>query len=143
MQGALDEKPYLRGRPVLGRLSVALSRKVIAIIDDDTAVLDGMSSLIETLGYRTEVYSSGEEFINAAPKSDAACLLIDIHLGDITGFELIRHVATMGPLLPVIFMTGAKDAALRKEAIYFGAVACLLKPFPARQLAQAITDAIG
>jgi FixJ family two-component response regulator len=122
---------------------VAFSRKVIAIIDDDAAVRDAMTNLVQSLGYSTEVYGSGEDFINAAPNSEADCLLVDIQLGDITGFELIRHLLTMGLLLPVIFMTGSQDSTLRKEAAGFGAVACLLKPFPTSDLIQAFADAIG
>ena len=122
---------------------MAYGQKVVAIIDDEPAVRDSLATLIKSLGYRAEVYGSGEEFIKAALSSEAGCLLVDIHLGDITGFELIRHILSMGLLLPVVFMTGSQEAGLRKEAGDFGCVAFLLKPFPASDLAEVIEEAIG
>jgi len=122
---------------------MTICRKVIAIIDDDRAVRDGMADLVAALGYRTEVYSSAEEFIEAAMKSEASCLLVDIQLGDITGVELARQLLVMGLTFPVIFMTGSQDAMFQKQATEIGCVAYLLKPFPANQLVKAITEAIG
>ena len=122
---------------------MAISRKVIAIIDDHPAMREGMAALVASLGYRAEVYSSGEEFIDAAMKSEAGCLLVDIELGDITGVELVRHLSAMGLTFPVIFMTGSRDATVKKQATEFGCVAYLLKPFPTDQLLEAISEAIG
>src|SRR6185503_5358576 len=104
---------------------------------------EGMAALVASLGYRAEVYSSGEEFIDAAMKSEAGCLLVDIELGDITGVELVRHLSAMGLTFPVIFMTGSRDATVKKQATEFGCVAYLLKPFPTDQLLEAISEAIG
>jgi FixJ family two-component response regulator len=122
---------------------MTICRKVIAIIDDDPAIRDGLSNLITALGYQAEVYSSGEEFIDVAMKSAARCLLVDIQLGDTTGVELASHLLAMGLTFPVIFMTGSRDDMIRKRAIDFGCVAYLLKPFPANQLVKAISEAIG
>ena len=122
---------------------MATGQKVIAIIDDHAAIRDAMAALVRTLGYRTEVYSSGEEFIEAAMKSEASCLLVDIELGDITGVELVRHLSDMGLTFPVIFMTGSQDALIRKQATEVGSVAYLLKPFPTNHLVEAINEAIG
>jgi len=76
---------------------------------------EGMAALVASLGYRAEVYSSGEEFIDAAMKSEAGCLLVDIELGDITGVELVRHLSAMGLTFPVIFMTGSRDATVKNR----------------------------
>ena len=122
---------------------MTVRRKVVAIIDDDSLIRDGVANLVAALGYRTETYSSGEGFIDAAIKSEAGCLLVDIQLGDLTGVELARHLLAMGLTFPVIFMTGSHDEITRKQATEFGCVAYLLKPFPADQLVNAITEAIG
>jgi FixJ family two-component response regulator len=122
---------------------VTSRRKVVAIIDDDSSIRDGVATLVAALGYRTETYSSGEGFIDAATKSEAGCLLVDIQLGDLSGVELARHLSAMGLTFPVIFMTGSQDETVRKQATEFGCVAYLLKPFPTDQLINAITEAIG
>ena len=122
---------------------MTIRRKVVAIIDDDLSIRDGVARLVAALGYRTEVYSSGEEFIDAAIKSEASCLLDDIQLGDLSGAELARHLSAMGLTFPVVFMTGSRDEIVRKQAIEFGCIAYLLKPFHTDQLVNAITEAIG
>jgi FixJ family two-component response regulator len=122
---------------------MAVSQKVIAIIDDHDSILSAMESLVRSLGYGTEVYNSGEGFIEGAMKSEASCLLVDVELGDITGVELVRHLSAMGLTFPTIFMTGSQDATARKQATDFGCVAYLLKPFPANQLVDALREAIG
>jgi FixJ family two-component response regulator len=122
---------------------VAKGRKVIAIIDNDVSMREGLGLLLTSLGYLIEVYSSGEEFIDAAMKSEAGCLLIDIQLGDVTGVELGRHLLTLGLTFPIIFMTASQDPIFRKQAAEFGCIAYLQKPFPPNQFVKAITEAIG
>jgi FixJ family two-component response regulator len=122
---------------------MAIRRKVVAIIDDNSMIREGVAALVAAMGYRTETYSSGEGFIDAAIKSEAGCLLVDIELGDLSGVELARHLSAMGLTFPVIFMTGSRDEIVRKQANEFGCVAYLLKPFPADQLVNAIAEAIG
>jgi FixJ family two-component response regulator len=96
-----------------------------------------------TVGYRTETYASGEEFITTAWSSEADCLVVDIQIGDITGVELGRHLEEIDLIFPIIFMTGSQSEAYRKQAVEFGCAACLTKPFPYDQLVEAITRAIG
>ena len=118
-------------------------RNVVAVIDDDSAVLEAMHSLLSARGYQTELYASAEQFVDVALKSKAACLLVDVQLGDISGIELGRHLVAIGLTFPIIFMTGSPDDALQKQAMDFGCVAYLHKPFSEDRLIQAITRAIG
>jgi FixJ family two-component response regulator len=122
---------------------VATIGKVIAVIDDDEALLEALGRLLSSLGFQTELYGSAEAFIAAATRSEAACLIVDIQLGDITGVELGRHLSAIGFTFPIIFMTGSDDRMARNQAIEFGCVAYLKKPFPVEQLEAAITEAIG
>jgi FixJ family two-component response regulator len=122
---------------------VSTAKKVIAVIDDDEVMLEALEQLISALGYETELYASAEAFINAATKSEAVCLVVDICLGDITGIELNRQLSAMGFTFPIIFMTGSDDNCVRIKAMELGCIAFLHKPFPANEIAKAITDAIG
>ena len=122
---------------------MAIGQKVIAVIDDDASIRDAMSALVVSLGFRAEVYSSGQAFIDAVRKSEASCLLVDIHLGDITGVELVHYLSTMGFTYAVIFMTPSESPVVRKQAAEVGPVAYLLKPFPINHLVKAINEAIG
>jgi FixJ family two-component response regulator len=122
---------------------MATERNVVAIIDDDPGMRQALQNLLCAYGYRTEVYASAEEFIRAAITTEASCLVVDIELGDISGVELGRHLAETGFTFPIIFMTGSLEETHRRQAVDLRCVAYLNKPFPADQLTEAITKAVG
>lgn len=116
---------------------------VIAVIDDDSAVRAAIAALVASKGYRTEVYESAEEFIANVARCEATCLIVDVHLGDLTGIELGRHLASLGYTFPMIFMTGADDNMLQKQAMAFGCIAFFRKPIASDRLMGAIAEAVG
>ena len=120
---------------------MATSRNVVAIVDDDPGMCQALESMLCAFGYRTELYASAEEFLRAAKTTEAACLLVDIQLGDISGIELGRHLSATGFEFPIIFMTGSVEETHRRQAMDHGCVAYLQKPFPAKQLVEAILKA--
>jgi FixJ family two-component response regulator len=99
--------------------------------------------MLSSWGYLTELYASAEEFLSAAATSEAACVVIDINLGDISGVDLAIRLAAMGFKVPVIIITESQDEHHRQRAMDFGSSAFLLKPFPADLLSEAIRKAIG
>ena len=118
-------------------------QKVIAVTDDDAAIRTALHRLLTGSGYSTELYASTEEFLNAAATSKADCLIIDINLGATTGVELGRRLSALGYKLPIIFMTAHDNNVLRAQALRFGCVAYLYKPFPSQQLLNAINRALS
>jgi DNA-binding NtrC family response regulator len=90
-----------------------VQQTTVAIIDDDPGMLSATASLLSAFGYGTETFGSGEEFLNVAATSAATCLLVDIKVGRISGLDLVRRLAAAGFKLPVIFMTGGADEAIR------------------------------
>jgi FixJ family two-component response regulator len=116
---------------------------VISVVVDDPGILQTIALMLSSWGYLTELYASAEEFLSAAATSEAACIIIDIHLGDISGVDLAIRLAAMGFKVPVIFITESQDEQHRQWAMDFGCTAYLLKPFPADQLSEAIRKAIG
>lgn len=122
---------------------MSAAKTIIAVIDDDELVREALERLLSSLGYQTELYSSAETFIEAAIRSKAACLIIDIMLGDITGIELGRQLFAMGFTFPVIFMTGSDGALVREQAMELGCIAFFQKPFSTHELEAAITEAIA
>jgi two-component system response regulator FixJ len=93
---------------------------VVVIIDDDDLVRQTVAHLISSEGYRTEVYASAEDFIERVMESEASCLLADVHLENLSGIELTRHLSWLGLVLPVILMTGDDDQTLRQQAMELG-----------------------
>ena len=116
---------------------------VVAVIDDDSAVRAAIAALVASNGYRTEVYSSAEEFLTRLTRSEAACLVVDVQLADLTGIELGRHLASLGYTFPMIFVTSADDRGSQEQAIAFGCIAYLRKPIASDRLLDAIVEAIG
>jgi FixJ family two-component response regulator len=119
-----------------------LQKKVIAVVEDDAGIRRALEGLLTCWGYGVELYASAEEFIHAAISSAAACLLVDIQLGDVSGVELGRHLSSSGLSFPIIFMTGSQDEIIRRQAVDFGCIAYLSKPLQTKQLQEAIDLAI-
>ena len=118
---------------------MATQRKIVAIVDDDTSMRVGLDRLLQARGFGTEVFASAEAFLDAASAAD--CLLLDINLTGMSGFDLRRRLSSAGSRLPVIFMTAFDDEATRHHAANLGCVAYLRKPFAGQLLIDAIADA--
>jgi FixJ family two-component response regulator len=115
---------------------------IVAIVDDDPGMREALDQLLSSFGYVAELYASAEEFLHAAATSAAACLVVDVQLGDITGVEMGRQLAAGGFSFPIIFITGSTDVAFKRQAMDLGCVVYLQKPFPFDRLSEAIVTAI-
>jgi FixJ family two-component response regulator len=114
----------------------------VAVVDDDPSMLKAAADLMEARGFSTSLFTSAEEFLDSGEAAYVDCLLLDIHLGSLSGIELRQQLSVSQPGLPVIFMTALDDEAIRQQALRVGCVACLRKPFPARELIDAIERAV-
>jgi FixJ family two-component response regulator len=101
--------------------------RVIGIVDDNPDVRDALADLLSTFGYRTETFGSAQEFLAAARTTEAECLVIDIHLGDVSGLELALRLKEAGCRLPVIFITVSSSDDLRRQALDIGCAAYINK----------------
>jgi FixJ family two-component response regulator len=112
--------------------------RTIAVIDDNPSMLTGLYRLLSAHGFRVLTFASAELFLESCATCEADCLVLDIHLGGISGIDLQRRLTSSGTDLPVIFMTAIDDPATRQEAFDAGCVAYLCKPFLANLLINAI-----
>src|SRR6476469_3269602 len=80
-------------------------RKIVAVVDDDPSMLNAAESLLDAQGFATMVFASAEEFLDSGAATQVDCLLLDIHLGGVSGIELRRRLKDSRSTLPVIFMT--------------------------------------
>jgi FixJ family two-component response regulator len=116
-------------------------RTIVAVVDDDPSMLKAAADLLDAQGYSASLFDSAEEFLASGQAGRADCILLDIHLGGLSGIDLRQQLKASNPTLPVIFMTALDDETIRQQALRVGCVACLRKPFPARQLIDAIEKA--
>ena len=115
---------------------------VVCIVDDDESVRKALSRLIGSLGLRAEAYASPEEFLGRAVDDEIACLLLDIQLPGMDGFELRDRTVAAGLDSPVIFITAHPDET-DARARAAGGSALLRKPFVDCDLVAALRQAIG
>ena len=118
-----------------------MTQHEVAVIDNDLGVLKALNRLLTAHGFVVHVFDSAEAFLDSAASATASCLVLDIHLDGMSGFELRRELAKAGSALPAIFMTAYDSPVSKQEALEVGCAAYLLKPFAASVLIKAIEEA--
>jgi FixJ family two-component response regulator len=116
---------------------------IVAVVENDAALLQALERLLRVSGYTPELYSSAEAFLDRYSDKEVRCLVLDINLDGISGIELQRTLAMAGNAPPIIFITGHDDDHDRRQALKMGCIAFLEKPFESRALLQAITNAMA
>jgi two-component system response regulator FixJ len=109
-------------------------RRLVGVVDDDAAVRDSLRFLLEAANFLVVTFHSAGQFLAAPGHDDLACLLLDHHMPEMTGLELLRQLRRMRPLLPVALMTGSPSAQLARQALELGAAVVLEKPLAEQAL---------
>ena len=101
----------------------------VYIVDDDEAVRDSLSFLLESKGYVIKSFSSALDFLAAAPALPIGCLIVDIRMPAIDGLELQERLKAGALGFPMIVITGHADVPLAVRAMKAGAIDFIQKPF--------------
>jgi FixJ family two-component response regulator len=117
--------------------------EIIHVIDDDPMIRGALGSLFRSVGLQYKAYASGPEFLDASVPTTGGCLLLDIRLPGINGFDLHLEIARRGIRLPVVFMTGHGDIPMSVRGMKAGAVDFLPKPFRDQDLLDAVNLALA
>jgi len=115
----------------------------VFVVDDDVSVCVALSRVIRAAGLHVETFGTAAECLNADRLKDADCLVLDVHLPDLSGLELQAHLTELGLELPIVFITGRGDIPMSVRAMKAGALEFLTKPFDNRQLLDAIEQGIA
>jgi DNA-binding NtrC family response regulator len=115
----------------------------IYVVDDDRSVLEAVGSLIRSAGLSVTTFASAREMLASLRKELPSCLVLDIQLPDINGFELQQELARKDIQIPIIFLTGHGDIPMSVRAIKAGALEFLTKPFDDEYLLETIREAIA
>jgi FixJ family two-component response regulator len=116
--------------------------RTIAVVDDNPSMLQGLNRLLSAHGFRVQAFASAELFLDGIEKCEVDCLILDVHLGGMSGIDLQRQLISMDRDLPVIVMTAIDNETTREAAFNAGCIAYLKKPFLAKLLIDAINSAI-
>jgi len=115
----------------------------VFVVDDDVTICVALSRLIRTAGLHVETFGTAAECLSDDRLKDADCLVLDVHLPDLSGLELQAKLTELGLELPIVFITGRGDIPMSVRAMKAGAVEFLTKPFDNQQLLEAIEQAIA
>jgi FixJ family two-component response regulator len=122
-------------------LMAAPTVHTIVGVDDDFRVRESPESLIESAGLTSFVFPSAEEFLRSGKLAEASCLITDVRMPGMDGLELQLRVRLERPNLPLIFVSGHFNEAIRREALAGGAFALIGKPFDPVDLLEAVHQA--
>ena len=115
---------------------------IVYVVDDDLAVREALSSVIRSVNLRVATFASAEEFLLHTRPDVPSCLVLDVQLPEISGFDLLRRLEEAVALLPVIFITGHGTIPMSVRAMKAGALEFLTKPFQEADLLAAIAQAL-
>jgi|LGVF01.1.fsa_nt_gb FixJ family two-component response regulator len=115
----------------------------IHIIDDDPSMLEYLSSLVQTINYKSKTYSSASDFLNTYADDGLGCLVLDMRLPGISGLELQQQLAGHNIDLPVIMISGFGDVSTAVKAMKAGVLDFLEKPFKGQDLLDLIQNAVS
>ena len=119
-----------------------IENKQIFIVDDDESVCRSLKVLLVTYGFTVDTFSSAEEFFHAVSNSVPGCLLLDIHMQGMGGWEALQHLLATGSSRPVIIVSADKNGELNEKALKAGAAGFLQKPFNDQALVNLIKVAV-
>ena len=115
---------------------------LVVIVDDDSSVRRALSRLLRMAGLRVALFASAADLLADMPAAPA-CLVLDIHLGGMSGLDLLARFRAEGNTIPVLIITAHDDPSSRELATKAGFVAYLRKPFKPPEFLRAVFRAIN
>ena len=119
-----------------------MQRAFVSVVDDDESVRGSLPRLLKELGFEGRAFSSGKEFLSSDCVDSTQCLILDVTMPEMNGFDVQRELRLRGWKIPIIFITASEDEAVRAKAFDQGAAGFLFKPFSDTMLLSAIETAL-
>ncbi len=120
----------------------AIARSLITVVDDDESIRESLLDLLREFGFAARVFASAEEFLASDCIGETRCLILDIAMAGMSGPDLLRELKLRRLQIPIVFITGQRDEAVRHQVFEQGAVECLFKPFSDTALLAAINSGL-
>jgi FixJ family two-component response regulator len=116
---------------------------LLAVVDDDADVRVALTRLVSSAGFAVETYASGAEFLHSIQDHQPDCVVLDLHMPEMSGFDVQGALTDAHAAIPVVVITGHDTPESRARAVQLGAKAYLCKPVDDNALLAAIGTAIG
>lgn len=115
---------------------------LVSVVDDDASLRRSVRNLLSSAGLRVETFGSAEAFLASDHVADTGCVVVDLRMPGMSGFDLIDRLDERAVRVPVIVLTAHDDATARRQAYDAGAAGFLGKPFHGDVLLEAIRNAL-
>jgi len=116
---------------------------MISIVDDDQSFRDSMRRLVKSLGYSAAAFASAAEFLASPRFAVTECLVADIHMPEMSGVELYRHLVETGRRMPTILVTAYPDDRVQEQMLSEGVRCYLRKPLEEAVLIDCLRSAVA
>jgi FixJ family two-component response regulator len=118
------------------------SASLVSVVEDDQFFRESMRRLMRSLGYDVAAFPSAADFLASPRLAETVCLIADVHMPKMTGFELHEHLIEAGYAIPTILVTAYPDDVDRTRALNDGVVGYLRKPLDERHLIRCLRAAL-
>src|SRR3982074_1309106 len=116
--------------------------QIVSIVDDDESLRRSLRNLLGSVGFRVETFASAEAFLQSIHQEQTGCLVLDLPMPGMDGFDLRRHLSGTGSRIPTVILTAHGDDEARERSLQAGAVAFLSKPLNGHDLPHAARTAL-
>jgi FixJ family two-component response regulator len=117
--------------------------RLLAVVDDDADVRVALTRLVSSAGFTVETFASGAEFLHSIEDHEPDCVVLDLHMPEMSGFDVQGALASAHAAVPVVIITGHDTPESRVRAVQLGAKGYLCKPVNDEALLAAIGSAIS
>ena len=118
------------------------SPPLIAVVDDEASVRRALGRLLRAAGFESRPFASGREFLDACRKEPPDCVLLDMHMPEMSGLEVLKRMNASGLFLPMVLITADDESGRCQRLLDEGAVSWLRKPLDGPQLIQCVEHAV-
>lgn len=140
----IERANFAPRRPIHKAMATGKRRPFVAVVDDDGGMREATVSLLNSAGFRTSAYWSGEAFLRSRRARKTDCLVLDMRLPGMSGLQLYRTLRAEGFEAPTVLLTADHDRGgrLRTEALAAGILAVLYKPYDGDTLVDFVQAAL-
>ena len=122
-------------------MTVKSRRLQVAVVDDEAHVRKALARLMRGAGFEVQTWTSGGAFLSSLAEKAVDCVVLDLHMPGLSGFDILVSLQSNGPQVPVVVITGQDTPEAGARALASGAFAYLCKPVDGDELIRTITQA--
>ena len=119
-----------------------MSDPTVYVVDDDESIRELLAWLMKRAGLRVECFSSARAFLRAWRRDGPACVVLDLHLPDLSGLDVQKELTLRGDSPPVVFLSGRADVPRAVHAVKSGAVDFIEKPFDYKRIVALVQESL-